>query len=91
MAADDLARRSQGISSHGIDLFSENILIIPPAQRSCWGYIVSLCPSVCPASRVHSVAPTVLVGSIFYQAISEGVLCVKMFAKFEFLAIFLNL
>ena len=38
-------------------------------QRNCWGYIgftpfVRL--SVCPTSRVHSVAPTVLVESFSY-------------------------
>ena len=50
-------------------------IVIPPAQRSCWGggggILVSLRPSsvrpsVRPASRVRSVAPTVLVGSISY-------------------------
>ena len=44
-------------------------LIIPPAQRSCWrytGFTPSVRPSVRPASRVRSVAPTVLVGSISY-------------------------
>ena len=51
------------------------ILIIPPAQRSCWGvyWFHSLHPSVRlsirPASRVHSVVPTVLVGSISYSYI----------------------
>ena len=60
--------RSQGISSH---------VIIPPAQRSCWGvyWFHSVRPSVHPsvrpsrihpASRVCSVGPTVLVGSISY-------------------------
>ena len=44
-----------------------------PTQRSCGGYIgftpsvcQSICPSVRPTSRVHSVVPTVLVGSIWY-------------------------
>ena len=33
------------------------------------GFTTSVCLSVCPASRVHSVAPTVLVGSISYLCI----------------------
>ena len=43
-----------------------------PAQWSCWGVYwfhsvsPSVRPSVCPASHVRSVAPTVLVGSILY-------------------------
>ena len=49
---------------------SLTFLIIPPAQRSCWGGIlVSLRPSVRPASCVRFVAPTVLVGSISYSYI----------------------
>ena len=55
-------------------MLCEVFLIIPPAQWSCWGYIgftpsvrLSVRPScVRPASRVRSVAPTVLVGSISY-------------------------
>ena len=80
-------------------------LIIPSAQRSCWGYNTftpSVCPSICllvclsvhPASRVHSVVPTVLVGSISYLYILSSnfrrcVAC-KVSCKilnFEFLAI----
>ena len=46
----------------------------PPAQRSCWWvyWFHSVCPSVRPASHVHSVAPTVLVGSISYLYILQG-------------------
>ena len=49
--------------------------IVPHTQRSCWGVYwfhsihPSVRPSVHPASRVHSVAPTVLVGSISYLCI----------------------
>ena len=62
-------------------------LLYPLAQQSCWGVIlVSLRPSVRPASRVRSVAPTVLVDSFHiytsYQATSEGLLCVKCLVKF---------
>ena len=66
--------------------------IISPAPWSCWraseGILVSLHPSVRLASRVRSIAATVLVGSISYlyilQATSEGVLRVKFLAKFQF-------
>ena len=60
--------------------YGSSIVIIPPAQRSCWGILVSLppsvrhpsvrrpfvSPSVRPTSRVRSVALTVLVGSVSY-------------------------
>ena len=47
----------------------------------------SLCPSVRPASRVRSLAPTVLVGSFSYLYIlsSNFRWCVKFLAKFEIL------
>ena len=58
----------------------------------------SVCPCVRPASRVRSVAPTVLVGSIWYLHIlssnfSKCVMCKVSckIGKFEFLAIFQNL
>ena len=38
----------------------------PCITKLLGGIVVSLHPSICPASRVHSVAPTVLVGSISY-------------------------
>ena len=48
---------------------------------------IGFTPSVRPASRVRSVAPTVLVGSISYlyicQATSEGVSACKFVAKFQ--------
>ena len=80
-----------------------------PTQRSCWvggGYVgftqsvrLSVRPStrlsVCPASRVRSVAPTVLVGSISYLHIlsSNFRRCVACNGScknsiFQFLAIF---
>ena len=72
-----------------------------PTQRSCWGVFwfhsvhLSVRPSVCPASRVRSVAPTVLVESIsyFYILLSHFRKCVacnvscKM-SKFELLESF---
>ena len=79
-----------------------SLLIIPSAQRSCWGvyWFHSVHPSdVRPASHdVRSVAPTVLVGSISYLHILSSnfrrcgvfqVFC--KIAKFEFLAMFLNM
>ena len=41
---------------------------LPPAQQSCWGvyWFHSVHPSVRPASRVRSLVPTVLVGTISY-------------------------
>ena len=77
--------------------------IIPPHNEVVGGILVSLRrlsvrPSVCPASRVCSVASTVLVGSISYlhilssnfrRCVACKVAC-KIW-KFEFLAIFLNL
>ena len=56
---------------------------------------MSICPSVRPASRVRSVAPTVLVGSIsylhilssnFWRCVACKVAC--KISKFEFLAVF---
>ena len=44
-------------------------LLYPLHNEVVWGYIgftQSVCPSVCPASHVCSVAPTVLVGSFSY-------------------------
>ena len=78
------------------------LLIIPSAQRSCWGvyWFHSVHPSdVRPASHdVRYVAPTVLVGSISYLHIlssnfrRRGVFQVFCkIAKFEFFAIFLNM
>ena len=81
-------------------------IIIPPAQRSCWGYIgftpsvrPSVGPSVPPpACRVRSVAPTVLVGSISYLYILSSnfrrcVACIvfSKISKLEFLVLFKNL
>ena len=78
-------------------------LVIPLAQ---WGILVSLRPSIClsvrpsvrPASRVRSVVPTVLVGSISYLHIlsSNRRWCVAckdfwLIKKFKILAIFYNL
>ena len=77
----------------------KRIIIIPSAQRSCWWgvYCIGFTPSVRPASRVRSVMPTVLVGSISYLHILSSnfrrcVAC-NISCKFEwqFLAIFLNL
>ena len=60
------------------------------------GFTPSVHPSVCPASRVHSVAPTVLVGSIsyLYNLSSNFRKCVTCkfsgkISKFEFLAFFI--
>ena len=59
------------ILSH-IYWLSDISIIIPHAQCSCWGVYwfhsvrLSVCPSVRPTSRVRSVAPSVLVGSISY-------------------------
>ena len=71
--------------------------IYTPSQQSCREYICftpSVYPSVRPTSRVHSVAPTVLVVSILYLYIlsSNFTRCVacKVSCKilnFEFLAI----
>ena len=63
-----------------------------PAQRSCWGVYwfhsvrPSVCPSVRPASRVRSVAPTVLVWFHIYtsyQSTSERVSRVTFLANFR--------
>ena len=85
------------------------MIIITSAQRNCWrggwagvGVVYwfhsvspSVCPSVRPASRVRSVAPTVLVwttsylymlSSNFRQCVVCKVFC--NFSKFEFLAFF---
>ena len=59
----------------------------------------SICPSVCPTCRARSVAPTVLVGSIWYLCLLSSnfrrlsVTCKVSckISKLEFLAIFLNL
>ena len=75
-------------------------LIIPPAQRSCWGVYwfhpirPSVCPSVCP-SVPHPVSalkrlrfwldPFHIYTS--YQATSEGVLDLNLLAKFHFFKI----
>ena len=82
----------------GAKPLSEPIMVYyTPAQRSCWGGILvslhpSVCPSVCPSvrpvSRIRSVAPTVLVGSISYLYILlsnflKGVSRVKFLAKFK--------
>ena len=78
------------------------IIIIPSAQRSCleggrvyWFHSVR--PSVRLASRVRSVAHTVLVGSSSYLCIFSNncdrcVVCkvVCYISKFEFLTIFYN-
>ena len=44
------------------------VIIIPPTQRSCWGvyWFHSVRPSVCPASRVCSVASAVQDGFFPY-------------------------
>ena len=69
----------------------------PPHNEVVGGILVSLHPSVRPACRVHSVAPTVLIGSILYLYIfsSNFRRCVACkvsgkISKFEFLAIFLK-
>ena len=81
------------------------IILYPLHNEVVGGYIgftpsvhPSVCPSDHPASRVCSVAPTVLVGSISYLYIlsSNCRWCVewKVFCnilKFEFLTFFLNL
>ena len=78
-----------------------NMIRTPSKQWACV-IMISLSPSirpnVRPASRVRSVAPAVLVGSILYLYIlsSNFIRCVacKVSCKisiFEFLAIFLNL
>ena len=72
---------------------SPSVLIWVIIQRSCWGvyWFHSVRPSVRPsrvrpASRVRSVASTVLVGSISYlcinKATSKGVSRAKYLAKF---------
>ena len=95
------------VSVSSVEWVSCRNIIIPSAQKSCWGYIgftPSVCPSVStfvrpsvlPAFRVHSVLPTVLVGSISYFDILSSnfrrcVAC-KVSCKistFGFLAIFL--
>ena len=67
-------------------------LLYPPKYEVVGGYIgftpsvrPSVCPSVHPASRVRSVAPTVLVGSISYLYIlsSNFRRCVTFIAKFQ--------
>ena len=86
---------SQSVVFHAVDITSKsfhqygiwlNCIIIPSAQRSCWGYI-GFTPSVRPASGVRSVAPTVLVGSISCLCIlssnPEGVSLVKFLAKVQ--------
>ena len=83
-------------------LFFTKPLLYPPTTKLLGGISVSLRPSVRPsvrpASRVRSVAPAVLVGSISYLYILSSnfrrcvvckVLCKIL--KFEFLAIFQNL
>ena len=59
----------------------------PRTTKLFGGILVSLTPSVHPASPVRSVTPTVLVGSILYytsiQATSEGVSHVKFLAQFQ--------
>ena len=45
------------------------MFLYPPHNEVVWvyiGFILSVCPFVCPAFRVCSVASTVLVGSISY-------------------------
>ena len=61
------------------------------------GFTPSVHPSICPASGVRSVAPTVLVGSISYLHISSSnfsrcVVCKVScrISKFEFLAFFIR-
>ena len=78
-------------------------LLYPPPNEVVWGYIgftlsVRLSVPHRPASRVRSVVPTLLVGSISYLHIlsSNFRRCVACkvsckILKFEFLAIFLNL
>ena len=69
-------------------------VIIPPHNKVVGGYI-GFTPSVRPSSRVRSVAPTVLVGSISYlyilssnfrRCVGYKVAC--KISKYEFLAIF---
>ena len=77
---------------------SKLTIIIPPAQKSCWGVYwfhsvrrsvrpFVLRPSrIRPTSRVHSVASTVLVGSISYLYILSSNFSVsyaKFLAKFQ--------
>ena len=45
--------------------------------------LVSLCPSVCPASHVRSVVPTVLVGSSLYLYILSSNLRMCVLCKFH--------
>ena len=83
-------------------------VIIPLTQRSCWGVYwfhsvclsvrPSVCPSVRPASRVRSVAPSDLVGSISYSynLSSNYRRCVACkdsckILKFEFIAFFFQI
>ena len=84
--------------SHSYIKWSDIFFLYPPTNEVVRGYIgftpsvrlsvhLSVCPSVSPTSRIRSVAPTVLVGSISYlytcQATSEGVPHVKFPAKFK--------
>ena len=60
-------------------------LIIPPHTTNLLGGYIGFTPSIPPASRVCSVAPSVLVGSISYLYILSSNLCVlrvKLLAKF---------
>ena len=54
---------SSSIMLHGVTLsqFIKNLIDIPPAQWSCWGYIgftPSICPSIHPSIRL-SVCPSI--------------------------------
>ena len=63
--------------SHSYIKWSDIFFLYPPTNEVVRGYIgftpsvhlsvhLSVCPSVSPTSRIRSVAPTVLVGSISY-------------------------
>ena len=70
------------------------IIIIPQTQRSCWGvyWFHSVRPSVRPSrTRVRSVTPIVLVGSISYVYIVPSILRRRVaFKVSRKISIFLN-
>ena len=87
------------------DVLFHSTIITFNIRWSCWGYIgftssvrLSVSLSICPASLVHSAAPTVLVGSISYIYILSNNFwrCVmyqvsRKLSKFEFFGNFFNM
>ena len=71
-----------------------SVIIIPPAQWSCWGILVSLHPSICPSAHLSVLHPISALKRLqfwldefyiytSYQATSEGVFHVKLSAQFQ--------